>query len=128
DYYVKNTSNLIMNALVPWYQGANNSPGGLTAPLKNTGTLQTKGWNFTFISTNIETKNFRWESSLNLSHFKTIVTGTNSPNGFYDRVSWWMNSWTQRAAVGYEPWLFRDYVADGLFQSLEEIAKDAVPV
>lgn len=128
DYYVKNTSNLIMNALVPWYQGANNSPGGLTAPLKNTGTLKTKGWNLTFITTNIETKNFRWESNLNLSHFKTIVTGTNSPNGFYDRVSWWMSSWTQRAAVGYEPWLFRGYIADGLFQSLEEIAKGAVPV
>src|SRR4029078_973792 len=45
DYYIKNTSNLIMNALVPWYMGANNSPGGLTAPLTNAGHLKTKGWN-----------------------------------------------------------------------------------
>ncbi len=128
DYYEKNTNNLIMNAILPWMLGANNSPGGLAAPLQNAGNLKTKGWNFTFISTNIETKNFRWESNLNLSHFKTIVKETNSPNGFFDRVSWWMSNWTQRAAVGYEPWLFRGYVAEGLFQSLGEIGKSAVPV
>lgn len=128
DYYIKNTSNLIMNALVPWYMGANNSPGAMTAPLINVGSLKTNGWNFTFISTNIETKNFRWESNLNISHFKTLVEGVNTDNGFIDRISWWMNNWTQRATVGYQPWLFRGYIQDGVFQSVDEIAKSARPV
>lgn len=128
DYYVKNTSNLIMNALVPWYQGTGNSPGSLTSPLVNAGKLQTKGWNFTLISTNIEKKNFRWESNLNLSHFKTIVKGVNTPTGFLDRISWWMNNWTQRSTIGMEPWLFRGYIQEGVFESVEEIAKSAVPV
>ncbi|HEV7620574.1 MAG TPA: TonB-dependent receptor, partial [Flavisolibacter sp.] len=93
----------------------------------NTGSLQTKGWNLTFNTTNIENKNFKWETNLNISHFKSIVTSLNSNNAFIERSSWWMNNWTQRAAIGYEPWLFRGYVAEGLFQSTEEINKSAVP-
>ncbi len=128
DYFVKNTSNLIMQASLPWYMGTNGSPGSVGAPLVNTGSLQTKGWGLTIISTNVQTKNFRWESNLNISQFKTIVTSLNSDNAFIDRTSWWMNNWTQRAAIGSQPWLFRGYVEEGLFQSTAEIEKSAVPV
>lgn len=128
DYYVKSTNNLIMSASLPWYMGTNNSPGSVGAPLVNTGSLKTKGWNLTFITTNVNTKDFKWESNLNLSHFKTIVTALNSENAFIDRSSWWMNNWTQRSAIGFEPWLFRGYVEEGIFQSVDEINKSAVPV
>ncbi|OLY91762.1 TonB-linked outer membrane protein, SusC/RagA family [Cnuella takakiae] len=128
DYYVKNTDNLILQASLPWYMGTNGSPGSVGAPLVNTGSLQTKGWNFTINTTNITSKNFRWETNLNLSHFKSIVTGLNTDNAFIDRTSWWMNNWTQRAATGQQPWLFRGYVEEGIFSSLDEIAKSAVPV
>lgn len=128
DYYVKNTSNLIMTAVVPAYLGANTSPGGLTAPLINAGSLKTKGWNLTFNTTNINTKKFKWESNLNFSHFNTTVTGLNSKNGFFDRTSWWMNNWTQRSAIGFAPWMFRGYIAEGLFQSVDDVTKSARPV
>ncbi len=128
DYYVKNTDNLIMPASLPWYMGTNGSPGSVGAPLVNAGSLKTKGWNLTFITTNINNKNFRWESNLNLSHFKSRITSLNSENAFIDRSSWWMTNWTQRAAIGYEPWLFRGYIEEGIFQSLDEIGKSAVPV
>ncbi|WP_121356251.1 SusC/RagA family TonB-linked outer membrane protein [Flavisolibacter nicotianae] len=128
DYYVKNTNNLIMAASLPWYMGTNGSPGSVGAPLVNTGSLQTKGWNLTFNTTNINKKDFRWETNLNLSHFKTEITSLNSENAFIDRTSWWMNNWTQRAAIGYQPWLFRGYVEEGIFQSVDEINKSAVPV
>jgi TonB-linked SusC/RagA family outer membrane protein len=128
DYYIKNTDNLIMPASLPWYMGTNGSPGSVGAPLVNAGSLKTKGWNLTFITTNIATKNFRWESNLNFSHFKTTVVSLNSDNAFIDRASWWMNNWVQRAAIGYEPWLFRGYTEEGIFQSVAEINKSAVPV
>ncbi len=128
DYYVKNTDNLIMGASLPWYMGTNNSPGAVGAPLVNAGSLKTKGWNLTFQTTNINNKNFRWETNLNLSHFNTKITSLNSDNAFIDRTSWWMNNWTQRAAIGYEPWLFRGYIVEGIFQSVDEITKSAVPV
>jgi TonB-linked SusC/RagA family outer membrane protein len=128
DYYEKTTDNLIMPASLPWYMGTNGSPGSVGAPLVNAGSLKTKGWNLTFVTTNISNKDFRWESNLNLSHFNTKVTSLNSENAFIERSSWWMNNWTQRAAIGYEPWLFRGYIEEGIFQSVDEINNSAVPV
>ncbi len=128
DYYVKNTDNLILGASLPWYMGTSGSQGSLNAPLVNAGSLRTKGLNFTVNSTNIQNKDFRWETNFNISHFKTTVMSLNSENAFIERVSWWMNGWTQRSSIGYEPWLFRGYEVEGLFQSVDEIAKSAVPV
>ncbi|HEX6848100.1 MAG TPA: TonB-dependent receptor, partial [Chitinophagaceae bacterium] len=128
DYYVKETDNLILGASLPWYMGTNGSPGSVGAPLVNAGSLETKGWNLTFNTTNISNKDFRWETNLNLAHFDTKVTSLNSENAFIERVSWWMNNWTQRASIGQAPWLFRGYIAEGLFQSVEEINNSAVPL
>jgi len=108
--------------------GTNGSPGSVGAPLVNAGSLKTKGWNLTFNTVNISNKSFKWETNLNLSHFKSTVTSLNSDNAFIERSSWWMSNWTQRAAIGFQPWLFRGYIQEGIFQSLDEIAKSPIPV
>ncbi|MCB9056223.1 MAG: TonB-dependent receptor [Chitinophagales bacterium] len=128
DYYVKRTDNLILNANLPWYMGTNGSPGSISAPLVNSGSLKTRGWNITISSVNMNKGGFRWSSDLNLSHFNTRVISLNSDNPFIERISWWMNNWTQRAQIGFQPWLFRGYIAEGLFQSVDEIANSALPV
>ncbi|HEY6504051.1 MAG TPA: TonB-dependent receptor [Chitinophagaceae bacterium] len=128
DYYVKNTDDLILNANLPWYMGTNGSPGSIAAPLVNTGSLETKGWNVTLLANIVSSKNFKWESNLNFSRFQTTVKSLNSDNPFIQRTSWWMNNWTQRAAIGYQPWLFRGYIEEGLFQSVDEISRSALPV
>jgi hypothetical protein len=128
DYYIRHTSNLIMPANHPWYLGTNGSPGSLTPEFTNAGALKTNGWAVTINTVNIQNKDFRWESNLNLSHFKTTIDALYGDNPFIERVSWWMNNWTQRSTVGLEPWLFRGYVEDGIFQSVDEINKSAVPV
>ncbi len=127
DYYIKNTDNLIMPAGLPWYMGTNGT-GSVGAPTVNAGALQTKGWGLTINTTNINTKDFRWESNLNLSSFKSVIKNLNSDKAFFERTSWWLNNWTQRAAVDQEPWLFRGYIVEGVFQSTDEINKSAVPV
>ena len=128
DYYIKNTDNLILQASLPWYMGTNGSPGSVGAPLVNAGALKTKGWNFSISSSNIQNKNFKWETNLNLSHFRSTIESLNSDNAFIDRTSWWMNNWTQRAAIGQQPWLFRGYIEEGIFSSIDEINGSAVPV
>jgi TonB-linked SusC/RagA family outer membrane protein len=128
DYYVKTTSNLILNANLPWYMGTNGSPGSIGAPLVNTGSIKTKGWSVTLLTTVVSKKDFRWESNLNLSHFKSTLISLVNDNPFIQRTSWWMNNWTQRAAIGYAPWLFRGYIEDGLFQSVDEVTNSARPV
>ena len=127
DYYVKKTDNLILGAVLPWYMGTN-GVGSLAAPPVNAGALNTNGWNLTFITTNIVTKDFKWESNLNLSHFKTTIDQLYQTSPFIQRTSWWMNNWTQRAAVGQQPWLMMGYLEEGLFQTADEIAKSAIPV
>ncbi|WP_147204698.1 SusC/RagA family TonB-linked outer membrane protein [Segetibacter aerophilus] len=130
DYYVKNTDNMLLSASIPWYMGSNGT-AAVQPPTVNAGSLKTKGWSFTLNTTNVSTKDFKWESNLNLSHFKTTITSLNNKNGFLERSSWWLNQadpWSQRSAVGLEPWLMRGYIEEGLFTSVEEINKSAVPV
>ncbi len=127
DYYIKNTDNLLMTNPLPWYMGTNGT-GAVGAPTVNLGSLQNKGWGVTVNTTNINNKNFKWESSLNLSAFKTKITKFYSDRAFVDRTSWWLDNWTQRSAVGMAPWLFRGYIEEGLFQTIDEINKSAVPV
>lgn len=127
DYYAKKTTNLILNANLPWYMGTNGN-ASVAAPLVNAGALHTNGWNLTFNTTNIDSKNFKWETNLNISHFKTIVDELYQQTQFISRTSWWMNNWTQRTYIHNQPWLFMGYIEEGIFQSPDEIAKSAIPV
>ncbi|GAB3027547.1 TonB-dependent receptor [Niabella terrae] len=132
DYYVKNTDNLIMQASLPNYMGINDAVGAVGAPLVNTGSLKTKGWNITFNAIPVQKNDFRWESNLNLSHFKTVVTTLNTESAFIDRRSDWIFGytfpWVQRASIDQQPWMFRGYISDGLYQSVADINNSAVPV
>jgi TonB-linked SusC/RagA family outer membrane protein len=127
DYYVKETSNLLMSKPLPWYMGTSGT-GAVGNPTVNIGSLQTKGWGITINTTNISTKDFTWQTNLNLSRFKTTIKEFYSDAAFVDRTSWWLDNWTQRSAVGYAPWLFRGYIAEGLFQSIEDINNSPVRV
>jgi len=127
DYYKKSTDNLLMSAQEPWYMGTagNTAPA---SPTVNLGSLENKGWAFTLNTVNVSGKDFKWESNFNISGVKTKITKLNSNAAFVDRISWWMNNWTQRSAVGEGPWLFRGYKQAGIFQSVDEINNSAVPV
>ncbi len=130
DYYVKNTDNLLMPASLPWYMGTHGT-GAIAPPTVNAGSLQTKGWSFSINTANISTKNFRWTTNLNLSHSKTLIQSLNSDKAFFERQDWWLNQadpWTQRSSIGNEPWLFRGYIQEGIFTSVDEINNSAVPV
>ncbi len=127
DYYIKNSNNLIMDNPLPWYMGTSGT-GAVGNPAVNIGTLQTKGWGITINTTNVITQNFKWESNLNISSFETNIKKFYSDAAFVERTSWWLDNWTQRSSVGQAPWLFRGYVEEGLFQSVEEINKSAVRV
>lgn len=127
DYYVKNTNNLLMDAILPWYMGSNGT-ASIGAPTVNIGSLENKGWGVTLNTTNISNKNFKWSTNINISGFKTKIKKFNSDNGFMERSSWWLNNWTQRSSLGESPWLFRGYIEEGIFQSTAEIDASAVPV
>ncbi|KYP14276.1 TonB-dependent receptor [Flavihumibacter sp. CACIAM 22H1] len=127
DYYIRKTDNLLLVNPLPWYMGTNGT-GAVTSPTVNIGSLQNNGWSFTLNTVNVNNNKFRWESNFNISSFVTKITKFYSESAFVDRTSWWLEDWTQRASVGSAPWLFRGYVEEGVFKSIEEIENSAVPV
>lgn len=126
DFYIKQTDNLLMNNPLPDYMGTAGE-GSIGTPTVNIGALENKGYAITLSTVNIDRGSFTWKSNFNISGFKTKITEFYSEAAFVDRTAWFMDNWTQRATVGETPWLFRGYVYDGLFTSLEEIENSALP-
>jgi TonB-dependent starch-binding outer membrane protein SusC len=65
DYYVKNTSDLLLDVPVP-------ATSGYTTQFRNVGELQNKGWEFTLNSTNVDGA-FRWTTSFNIARNENKV-------------------------------------------------------
>ena len=66
DLYRKTTENLLLNAILP-------SSTGFGSAVKNIGKLRNDGLEFTLNTVNIQSKNFTWESNLNISFNKNKV-------------------------------------------------------
>lgn len=65
DYYVKNTTGLLLNVNVP-------STSGFTSIFKNVGSMQNKGWEFVLNTQNLVGA-FKWNTNLNLALNKGTV-------------------------------------------------------
>lgn len=61
DYYQNRTSNMLAYITTPTQIGTNSYAGNLPAVIQN------KGWEFELSTTNIATKNFSWNTTLNLT-------------------------------------------------------------
>ncbi len=133
DFYIKNTDNLILDAPLPIFLGTNGT-GAISPPPINVGALENKGMSFSLQTVNIDRGQFTWTMNANFSMFRTQLTEIYSGADFIPpRVPWYIgdtgsgNNWEQRSAVGKAPWLFRGYLYDGLFQSVEDIQNSPVP-
>lgn len=77
DIYKRVTSDLLLNALLPYAFGIPSATG-----FKNIGSLENRGLEITIATTNIQNKNFTWASSFNISFNKNkileLTEGTNS--------------------------------------------------
>jgi TonB-dependent starch-binding outer membrane protein SusC len=129
DFYVKKTDNLLLPNPLPWYMGTSGE-GSIGTPTVNIGALENRGWAFTLnvIQYDNQASGFTWSANYNISGFETNVTKFFSEAAFIDRTAWYMNNFTQRAAIGLPPWLFYGYQYDGLFENLEQIAGSPIPV
>ncbi|WP_232064811.1 SusC/RagA family TonB-linked outer membrane protein [Rhodocytophaga rosea] len=76
DYFVKNTTDLLLNQPLPGYVG-----GGNIA--QNLGEIQNKGWEFSLGATVLEVGDFNWTSAFNISNVKNTVV---SIGGIADKL------------------------------------------
>jgi TonB-linked SusC/RagA family outer membrane protein len=119
DYFIKKTSNLLLNLPIP-------ATTGFTTSLQNVGDTQNRGFEF-----NVNTKNvqggFSWSTSLNFATLKNKVTGLgglktikqgNSPRFLSDFAI---------LKPGEPIDAYYGYIVDGIFQSQEDVDNSAQP-
>ncbi|MCD8029272.1 MAG: TonB-dependent receptor [Bacteroides sp.] len=66
EWYNNQISDMLMKSVIP-------ASTGYTSQYQNAGKMRNRGWEFTLNTTNIQTKNFRWTSDLNLAFNKSKV-------------------------------------------------------
>ncbi|MEP6847064.1 MAG: SusC/RagA family TonB-linked outer membrane protein, partial [Panacibacter sp.] len=67
DYYERNTKDLLLNVEIP-------GTTGFASQLRNVGSLNNRGIEFSINSTNIRSKNFAWSTNLNFGANKNKIT------------------------------------------------------
>lgn len=67
DYYNRQTTDLLYDVPIP-------SNSGFTSQIKNIGSMQNTGVELVLNSTNIQSKNFKWSTSLNLTFDRNKIT------------------------------------------------------
>jgi len=66
DYYIKRTKDLLLARPLPFTTG-------FSSVMDNIGEVENKGIDFMLTTTNIETKDFKWETTLNLNYNKNTI-------------------------------------------------------
>ena len=112
DWYYKRTKDLLLNAtLAP-------SMGFLSA-YKNIGSVSNSGLEITLNTTNIQTRNFVWTSSFNISFNDNKVLSLNEDEpSLPTRITWgnFNNVYPYIAIPGQPIAMFYGYLFDGIYQ------------
>ncbi|MCH5328418.1 MAG: TonB-dependent receptor [Coprobacter sp.] len=101
DYYYKRTSDMLFSSDLPAYTG-------YSTQLQNIADMQNQGIEVQVISDNIVTKNFKWQSILNITHNSNKILKLNFEGNQLDQA----NSSFKYYAVGYPmaQWYLHEWV------------------
>src|SRR6185437_3649614 len=120
DGYIKNTSKMLVPAVVPVTTGYSST----TVPSVNAATMQNKGIEVTIGSRNLVGA-FTWSTDFNISFNSNRITSLNDSTPLYVD-NYGLNANFGVDQKGHPANEFYGYVADGLFQTQEAVAAHAV--
>ncbi len=125
DFYTKKVTKLLTTNDFPFYSGGDMSysSGYIRFPTSNVGAMDNHGFGITINTVNIE-KPFMWRTGFNISVDRNKVSElyNNTPiNSTYGTSSLISSSRVNEPAA-----LFTGYIADGIFQNIDEIKKHAI--
>lgn len=109
DYYLKQTTDMLLNAPVP-------SQSGFFNQWMNIGAIDNSGFEFMLTTVNVDKKDFKWESSFNISFNDNIVKSIGGAAFVPVTVG---GSWIQNAGrviVGQPIGAMYGYRFDGVYQ------------
>ena len=113
DYYKKVTSNLLLNASLPYATG-------FASGFKNIGQVSNQGIEISLTTKNIVTKNFSWISNFNIDFNKSNVDQLNKgQESLLSTMTWNTNAYTgslYMAKRNNPIALFYGYLFDGIYQ------------
>jgi TonB-dependent starch-binding outer membrane protein SusC len=125
DFYEKNIDKLLTINDYPFYSGGDMSysSGYIQFPTSNVGSMRNKGFGVTINTVNVE-RLFTWKTGLNFSVDRNEVTSlySQTPINSTYKTSSLMSS----TKVGQPAAMLTGYVAEGLFQNVDEILNHAV--
>lgn len=112
DYYYKKTKDLLLNATM--------APSmGFLSAYRNVGSVSNSGLELTIDTKNIQTKEFSWTSSFNISFNRNKVLSLNDDEpSLASRVNWgnFNNAYPYIAIPQHPIALFYGYIFDGVYQ------------
>ena len=115
DYFRKNTSDLLMDRLIPGYVGATNNP------ISNLGEIQNTGFEAA-INYRVYIGGLRLETGVNYTTFRNEVISVAGESGFIPGWSWPVrNTPITRMSEGLPVGHFVGYKTDGIFQDQSEV-------
>lgn len=127
DLYQKNTRDLLLQTAMPYYTGSTSLTGGTTPQWANIGSMRNRGLELTLIANLINTKKFKWRSTLTYTMVENTITELNNENGYIDKrldSSWAGNETVTRTAVGHSVSQFFGYRLNGRINSAADFLRD----
>ncbi|GGH73589.1 TonB-linked SusC/RagA family outer membrane protein [Filimonas zeae] len=121
DAYIKNISRLLTISPYSYFYGGDiaYSPGYLSWPTTNGGSMRNKGIGISVNTVNVSNKQFVWKSTVNFSMDRNKITALSAPiNISYNTTQ---AQFTSR--VGEPASMMTGYIAEGLFQNLADIRR-----
>lgn len=113
DLYDKTTSDLLLNAKIPY-------SSGLGTSYKNVGKIRNRGLEFSLNTVNIKSKNFSWESDFNISFNRNkVLELSEGQESILSTVSWtgdWNATYLYMTKIGGPVSAFYGFVWDGVYQ------------
>lgn len=129
DYYIKRSEDFLFRVPLPGYlTGPGSYYGGIDAPYANIGSMENKGIDITLNYATKGSSALSWTSSLVFSHYRNelkelqdglILTEQVNTNGYIPVE-------VTDTRVGQPIGMFYGYVAEGIFNSLDEL--NAAPI
>jgi TonB-linked SusC/RagA family outer membrane protein len=114
DYFIKNTSGMLLQVPVPGQTGIQN------APTQNAGAMQNSGIELSAIYKN-SSHGLSYSIGVNFSKINNKVVDLGPDNAFIDGAFFFNSYYVTRTIVGQSIAQFYGYKTDGLFQNQSEI-------
>lgn len=129
DVYDSETNGLLLKVPYPLYSGTTTgySPGAMTAPFANVGSLRNYGFDFRVSTTNINLEDFTWKTDLTVSHNNNKVLSLGAGGDDASLTASYNNDVFQKTVVGKPMGEFYGYVFDGIFAKPSDFQNHALP-